>query len=142
MSLRAFVTLLCCVLAAPLQAQTLQLITDDEARLPVMAVKPPSRAITRGPAVKLGSPDAVTVGFPLKVACEPRGGSKIDPASVRVEYLKGPGIDLTERVKAGIRPEGIEIASAAAPAGPHPIRVSVRDSEGRVGTAEFTLLVK
>jgi hypothetical protein len=119
-----------------------QLITADEAKQPAAAQKPASRAITRGPGVKLASPESVSGQFPLKVAFEPRGDSKIDPASVKVELLKGNGIDLTDRLKAGIKPTGIEIASAAAPAGEHPIRVSVRDSEGRIGTAEFKLTVK
>jgi len=131
------------LLAAPAaHAQTVQLITADEAKQPAAASKPASRAITRGPGVKLASPESVSGAFALKVAFEPRGDSKIDPASVKVEYLKGSGIDLTERLKAGIKPNGIEIASAAAPAGEHPIRVSVRDSEGRLGTAEFKLTVK
>jgi hypothetical protein len=119
-----------------------QLITADEAKQPASAAKPASRAITRGPGVKLASPEAVSGQFPLKVAFEPRGDSKIDASSVKVELLKGNGIDLTDRLKAGIKPTGIEIAAAAAPAGEHPIRVSVRDSEGRLGTAEFKLTVK
>jgi hypothetical protein len=123
-------------------AQTVQLITADEARMPAAAGKPASRAITRGPGVKLLSPDSVSGSFALKVAFEPRGSSKIDPASVKVELLKGNGIDLTDRVKAGIKPTGIEIGQAAAPAGEHPIRVTVRDDEGRLGTAEFKLVVK
>lgn len=131
------------LLASPaVFAQTVQLVTADEAKQPAIASKPASRAITRGPGVKLASAESVSGQFPLKVAFEPRGESKIDAASVKVEYLKGSGIDLTERLKAGIKPTGIEIASAAAPAGEHPIRVSVRDSEGRLGTAEFKLTVK
>ena len=123
-------------------SQTLQLIKDDEAKLPAAAAKPASRAITRGPGVKLVSPDSVSGQFPFKIAFEPRGESKIDAASIKVEYLKGSGIDLTERLKPGIRPAGIEIPAAAAPAGEHPIRVTVRDSEGRQGSAEFKLTVK
>jgi len=122
--------------------QTVQLITPDEAKQPAAATKPASRAITRGPGVKLSSSEAVSGAFPLKVGFEPRGDSKIDVASVKVEYLKGNGIDLTERVKAGIKPTGIDMAAVAAPAGEHPIRVTVRDSEGRVGTTEFKLTVK
>ena len=122
--------------------QSVQLITADEAKLPATAAKPPSRAITRGPAVKLVSPESVSGQFPFKIAFEPRGESKIDPASIKVEYLKGSGVDLTERLKPGIKPAGIEIPAAAAPAGEHPIRVSVRDSEGRQGSAEFKLTVK
>ena len=123
-------------------AQTLQLIKDDEAKLPAAAVEPPTRAITRGPAIKLASPESVSGAFPLKITFEPRGESKIDVGSVKVEYLKGSGVDLTERLKAGIKPNGIEIAAAAAPTGQHPIRVTVRDSEGRQGTTEFNLTVK
>ena len=123
-------------------AQALQLIKDDEAKLPAQGAKPPSRAITRGPSVKLASPEAVSGNFPFKIEFTPRGESKIDPNSVKVEYLKGNGVDLTDRLKPGIKPGGIEIPAAAAPAGQHPIRVSVRDSEGRQGTAEFNLTVK
>jgi hypothetical protein len=123
-------------------AQTVQLITEDEARLPA-ASQAPTRAITRGPGVKLVSPGSVgNAAFAFKIAFEPRGGSKIDPASVQVVYLKSPQVDLTSRVKAGISPEGIDLASARAPAGEHPIRISVRDDEGRQNSATFTLVVK
>ncbi|MFY9317060.1 MAG: hypothetical protein WAO95_16075 [Burkholderiales bacterium] len=130
-------------LAAPsVYAQALQLISADEAKQPAAASKPASRAITRGPGVKLASPESVSGNFAFKVAFEPRGESKIDPATVKVEYLKGSGVDLTERLKPSVKPTGIEVAAATAPAGEHPIRVTVRDSEGRLGTAEFKLTVK
>jgi len=122
-------------------AQTVQLVSAEEAKLPTAATKPASRAITRGPGVKLSSPESVSGNFQLKVAFEPRGDSKIDTTTVKVEYLKGAGVDLTDRLKGGIKAGGIEIPAAAAPAGEHPIRVSVRDSEGRLGTAEFKLTV-
>ncbi len=130
------------IATSSLQAQTLQLVTPDEARLPAVAAKPATRAITRGPGVKLATPGSVSGAFPLKVEFAPRGGSKIDPASVKVEYLRGDGVDLTARLKANIKPEGIEVAAAQAPAGEHAFRVSVRDSEGREGKAEFKLTVK
>ena len=123
-------------------AQTVQLITDKEAKLPA-APQAPSRAITRGPGVKLLSPESVAKGaFSLKVAFEPRGGSKIDPGSVEVTYLKNPPVDLTSRVKSAIRPDGIDLASASAPAGDHPIRISVRDDQGRQGSLVINLSVK
>src|SRR5262249_55041242 len=104
--------------------------------------QPPSRAITRGPGVKLASSDSVAGTFAFKVVFEPRGGSKIDPESLKVEYLKDPIVDLTERVKPGLKPDGIELSSVIAPTGEHPIRVTVRDSEGRAGAATFSLRVK
>ena len=126
--------------------QAVQLITAAEAGLkataPDAVANTKSRAITRGPGVKLASSDKVSGNFALKVGFEPRGESKIDLASVKVEYLKGAGIDLTERVKASIKPSGIDISAAAAPAGVHPIRVTVRDTEGRQGSADFKLTVK
>ncbi len=124
------------------QAQALQLVSPEEAKLPAVAAKPATRAITRGPGVKLATPESVSGAFPLKVEFAPRGGSKIDPASVKVEYLRGDGVDLTARLKANIKPEGIEVAAAQVPAGEHAFRVSVRDSEGREGKAEFKLMVK
>ena len=129
-------------LASIAATQTVQLITDKEAKLPA-APQAPSRAITRGPGVKLLSPESVTKGaFPLRVAFEPRGGSKIDPGSVQVTYLKNPPVDLTSRVKSAIRPDGIDLASASAPAGDHPIRISVRDDQGRQGSLVINLSVK
>jgi hypothetical protein len=130
------------MLATSAMAQPVQLITDKEARLPV-APQAASRAITRGPGVKLLSSESVANGvFPLKVVFEPRGGSKIDPGSVEVTYLKNPAVDLTSRVKSGIRTDGIDLASVTAPAGDHPIRISVRDDEGRQGSLVINLSVK
>ena len=123
-------------------AEPIQLITDKEAKLPP-ATQAPARGITRGPGVKLLSPEGVAHGaFPLKVAFEPHGGSKIDPTSVQVIYLKNPTVDLTDRIKSGIRPEGIDLASVIAPGGDHPIRISVRDDEGRQGALVINLSVK
>jgi len=122
--------------------QTVQLITAEEAKQPAATAKPPSRAITRGPGVRLTSPESVSGTFAFRLAFEPRGEAKIDTSSVKVEYLRGPVIDLTGRVKSGIRPTGIDIPAATAPSGEHPIRVTVRDSEGRLGTAEIKLTVK
>jgi hypothetical protein len=128
--------------AGAAQAQALQLVTADEAKLPSFAATSGTRGITRGPGVKLVTPESVSGTFRLKVEFAPHGGTKIDPASVKVEYLRGSGVDLTARLKASIKPEGIEVAAAQAPAGEHAFRVSVRDSEGREGKTEFKLTVK
>jgi hypothetical protein len=123
-------------------AEPVQLITDKEAKLPA-ASQATFRGVTRGPGVKLVSPASMTDGtFPLKVIFEARGGSKIDPNSVQVTYLKNPSVDLTSRVKSGIRPDGIDLAAVTAPGGDHPIRISVKDDEGRQGTLIINLSVK
>lgn len=142
MHARTLAIALLAVLPAVAMAQSIQLVTEDEAKLPA-ASQAASRAITRGPGVKLLTPDSVTRGsFPFKVAFEPRGGSKVDPASVQVTLLKGPVIDLTPRMKGAIRPEGIDLATVSAAAGEHPIRITVRDDEGRQGVALIQLNVK
>jgi hypothetical protein len=126
---------------ASAQAQ-LKLITDEEARLPD-SHQLQTRAITRGPAVRLSSSSEVSAkGFPLKIQFEARGGAKIDVSSVKLEYLKAPIVDLTDRVRPYIKPDGLEIPSALVPIGEHAIRVSLKDGDGRSGTASFSIKVR
>ena len=113
----------------------LQLSTADEAKLPTATGQITSRGVTRGPGIKQvsPSPDAKGLKGPidLKIAFEPRGGSKIEADSVTLTYLKTPAVDLTGRVKSAIKPEGIDLAKASLPPGDHQIRVTVKDNEGR-----------
>ena len=116
-------------------ASAVTLIKDDEARQPAAAGSLATRGITRGPGVKLLSPDPAAGGvkspFNFKVAFEPRGGAKIDPATVSVTYLKATPVDLLPRVKPGLTPGGIDLAGAEVPPGEHQIKITVQDSEGR-----------
>lgn len=112
------------------------LIKPSEARLPAAADIPTAtRAITRGPGVRIVSPDIsaekITSPFPLRIEFEPRGGAKIDPSSVRLTYLRSPNVELADRIKSNVSEKGIELASAEVPPGEHVIRVTVKDSEGR-----------
>ncbi|WP_416243308.1 hypothetical protein ACLSSQ_16825 [Azospira sp. APE16] len=131
------------LLSGPAAAVTL--IKDEEARLPAAAGALVTRGITRGPGVKMLSPDpaagAVKSPFNLKVSFEPRGGARIDPASVSVTYLKATPVDLLPRVKAGLSAGGIELAGAEVPPGEHQIRVTVQDSEGRQSSTVLQLNV-
>ena len=138
--LMAFGTSLLCGLSmGSASAQVIKLISDDEARLP-SAASMSARGVTRGLGVKLLSPEAGKKdGLPLKLSFEPRGSAQIDTASVQVTYLKSPTVDLTPRLKAAIRPEGIDLSAVAMPPGEHSIRVSVKDDEGRLGSAVITL---
>ncbi len=137
-----FLGVLLIALTSGVSAESLQLIKEEEAKLAPMPTKLATRAITRGPGIKMASPENVSGAFPFKVVFEPRGDAKIDRNTIKVEYLKGAGIDLTERLKSGIKSDSIEIPAALAPVGEHPIRVSVTDNEGRQGAAEFKLVVK
>jgi hypothetical protein len=137
----AFVILLMAGTVLPVAAIAADtLITAEEARLPDAPSVPATRGISRGPGVRLSTPDEVAArGFPLQLALEPRGGARIDPDSLKVTYLKQPAVDLTARLKSGLQGNQIALARVAVPAGIHPIRVSVRDSEGREGVLTFLL---
>jgi hypothetical protein len=126
-------------------AAAVTLIKDEEAHLPAAVGGLVTRGITRGPGVKMLSPDPaagpVKSPFNLKVSFEPRGGARIDPASVSVTYLKATPVDLLPRVKAGLSAGGIELAGAEVPPGEHQIRVTVQDSEGRQSSTVLQLNV-
>ena len=120
------------------------LVTEEEAKLP-NAPSLATRGVTRGPGIKLVSPDpaskTVKSPFDLKVGFEARGGAKIDPASIKVFYMKTPLIDLTDRIKDGIKDDGIDFAKTEMPTGEHNLRFTVKDSEGRSTSSVMTLNV-
>lgn len=125
------------VIAAPL-------ITAKEAAMPPAAGTLATRGISRGPAIKLASPEAdtpVAAPFDFKVNFEARGDAKIDPSSVKVVYMKSPFVDLTPRLKSAISANGIDFAKADVPPGTHTIRVTVKDSEGRETNSVMNLVV-
>lgn len=143
---RHVLCLLCLLLLTTgAEAQVLQLITEDEAHLPVAqeTKEEVTRAITRGPGISLASAELVERdGFPLRIVFEPRGGIAIDPESVRILYLKNPAVDLTERLKGQIHPDGVEVPTATAPTGEHPLQVTVRDKNGRQSVKKIKLVVR
>lgn len=138
----ALATLLFFVL--PVSAQKLTLITAAEAALPPTNGAMATRGISRGPGVKLVSPEAdtpVKAPFNLKYSFEGRGGEKIDPASVKVVYMKSPFVDLTPRLQSAISANGIDVPQADVPPGEHQLRVTVKDSAGRETNSTLTIVV-
>lgn len=120
-------------------AGQVRLVTPEEAALPTASIAT-TRAITRGPGVKLVSPPEVLgSGFLFRVQFERRGGTVINMDTVRVEYLKEPVIDLTDRVKTSLRAELLEVPVAALPTGEHHFRISVKDVDGRQGFGLISL---
>ena len=119
---------------APAAWAQMQLVTEEEARLPD-AGNLLTRAITRGPAVRLASAAEVNAAsFPLEIRLEARGGARIEASSIKVEYLKNPVIDLTGRLASMVRDNVIAAPAVKVPPGLHRLRVSVQDSEGRAGS--------
>jgi hypothetical protein len=120
------------------------LISAKEAALPPAASAVATRGISRGPVIKLASPEAntpVAAPFDFKVNFEPRGDAKINPSSVKVVYMKSPFVDLTPRLKNAISASGIDFVKADVPPGTHTIRVTVKDTEGRETNSVLNLVV-
>ena len=120
------------------------LITDDEARLPPPkgAISANTRGILRGPKVEVISPnEAAHSPLRLLLKFESFGGARIDIESVKVLYLRTPNVDLTARVKPFIQADGIDMPDAELPPGEYLVRVDVKDSEGRPGSASFMLRI-
>lgn len=124
--------------------QATQLITEEEAKLPPPkgAIAAERRGILRGPKVEvISSGNVVSSPMRLQVKFESFGGAKIDPETVKVIFLRTPNVDLTPRVKPFIQPDGINMQDAELPPGEYMVRVDIKDSDGRPGTASFTLKV-
>jgi hypothetical protein len=120
------------------------LITAEEAALPPPkgAIATERRGITRGPKVDVvTSSGQLRSPMRLHLKFEPYGGAKIDPDSVKVTYLRTPNVDLTPRVKSFVLPTGIDMPEVELPAGEHMVRVDIKDTDGRIGTASFVLKV-
>jgi hypothetical protein len=86
--------------------------------------------------------DVNAKSFAFKLMLEPRGGASLNTSTLRVEYLKQPSIDLTPRVQSGLVGNTLEMTNLTVPLGEHPLRVSIRDSEGREGSTLIHLSAK
>lgn len=132
-------------LAWPGAAVAQTLITEAEAKLPPSTdVGMTTRGLSRGPGVEQVSPDpdrGVQSPLPLKVKFVARNNVAIDPESVKVTYLKAQNVDLTERIKKYMTPEGIDMAKAEIPPGTHHLRINLKDNNGRTSTATIKLTV-
>ena len=127
------------------QAHAVQLISPKEAQQPAASGALNTRGIARGPGIRVTSPDPAAADvkspFDLKVQFESRGGNKIDPAAVKVTYLKANAVDLTPRLKGAINETGIDLSKAEVPPGEHAIKITVKDVEGRETSTVLNLNV-
>jgi len=120
------------------------LITRKEAALPpastAKTIATSTRGITRRPSLVLISPVASVISpFTLKIGFRTYGGSTIRPRSFKAAYLKNPNVDLTARIMPYVTATGVKMEGAEAPPGHHQIVFKIEDSDGREGTAVFTL---
>jgi hypothetical protein len=104
-----------------------------------------TRGLTRGPRIEQISPDPRGKGakspFPFEIKFVAHNDTTVDPASVKVTYLKTPTVDLTARLKGHITPNGIDMNDAEVPPGTHLLRIDVVDSQGRAGHAIVKLSI-
>lgn len=121
------------------------LITKAEAAAPTPGrMAGATRGLTRGPGIEQLSPNPVqrvASPFAFKVKFVIRNDVPVDPASVKLTYMKAKPIDLTERIKAHITPGGIAMSEAEVPPGTHILRLDVTDMQGRNGSAIIKLNV-
>jgi len=120
------------------------LIKPEEAALPppTASITLTTRALTRKPEVVLTSPEAsVSSPFNLQLKFAAHGGSKINPHTFQLIYLRTPNVDLTARVKPYITADGLNMVGAEAPPGQHMIKATISDSDEREGSAVFILNV-
>ena len=122
------------------------LITEAEANLPApVDVSLTTRGLTRGPLVEqiMPDPDAAPVKspLPLKIKFQTRNNVPIDKDSVKLTYVRTPGVDLTSRIKAYIGDDGIDMKLAEVPPGNHVIRIELKDQQGRTSSTTIKLSV-
>jgi hypothetical protein len=125
-------------------ASAIELITEDEAKLPAAPKVSTRGGITRGPGIKVVSPNPdaqVKSPFAMKVDFQPHGGARIDAGSVKVTYLRKPAVDLTPRLKSAISESGISLTNAQVPAGTHDLKIDVTDADGRTRSETVTFTV-
>jgi hypothetical protein len=125
------------------------LITPEEAAMA------PAADVTRG-IVEIERED-VSVG-PVIDVVEPSNGSRlpmpvqvlihfapfsepIDLASLKVVLIKFITIDITDRIRPYVTPEGIQVKEAKIPPGKHRVRITLADRAGTISTKEVSFEV-
>lgn len=116
------------------------LVTEEEAAASRAAREPPAMRVLPvpgAPRIEVLAPDLaapVPTPTPIRIRFEPSSPATIRPESFRVRYgtLR---LDITGRITAAsqVTAQGIDVAQATLPKGPHRLFVEVQDSMGRTG---------
>lgn len=122
-----------------------ELITEQEASLPPATnIEQPTRGLTRGPTIEqvLPDPEKQTPG-PINVQIKFRtyNSVPIDLGTIKATYMRFPNIDLTEKFKKYVTSEGFTMKNMDVPAGNHSIRIDIKDTQGREGSAIIKMIV-
>jgi hypothetical protein len=99
-----------------------------------------------GPTIEIASPtnNATYEGsFPIKVDFRPGPkGYEVDIESLKLEYKKAWGIDITDRVREFITGTGIDVENSELPKGRHTVEIEIADIESNLSRRIFTVTVK
>ncbi len=109
------------------------LITPEEAQLPADNSRLRTgieRALDIIPVYPAPKSAAIQSPFNFRVKFRAHGNAQIDLDSLVIVYKKVPAIDLTERVRPFVQPDGINMPNAEVPPGAHRILILLRDSVG------------
>lgn len=128
---------------------TLQLVSQSELdALPIDTVVAWSRSPTspEGPQIEIASPvhNATYEGpFPIKVAFLPGPkGYEVDIDTLKLEYKKAWGIDITDRVRDFVTGTVIDVKESELPRGRHTVEIEISDVKKNLSRQIFTVTVK
>lgn len=96
-----------------------------------------------GPEIQILSPPIDTPNpSPLKITIRfnPRK-APIDLSSFKVTLVKWINIDLTDRLREYVTPDGIDVEKAELPAGEHLVRLTLADQNGALTVKQVKLIV-
>ena len=144
-----------CVMSLLCLAATGTAGTGDWLITPEEAAMAPAPEVKRG-LVEVGRED-ITAG-PVIDVVEPLNGSRepmpvqvlirftpmsepVDLASLKVTLVKFNQIDITDRIRPYVTPDGIQVKEAKIPAGKHRVRISLADRTGAVSVREVAFEV-
>lgn len=99
-----------------------------------------------GPIIKIESPihNGTYEGpFPILVEFTPGPkGYEVDISSLKLEYKKAWGIDITDRVSEFITGTKIDVKESELPTGRHTIEIEIADTAKNISRQIFTVTVK
>lgn len=99
-----------------------------------------------GPKIAIASPthNGTYAGpFPIKVDFLPGPkGYEVDISTLKLEYKKAWGIDITDRVRDYIDGTQIDLAESELPTGRHTVEIEIADVKDNLSRQIFTVIVK
>ena len=99
-----------------------------------------------GPTIQISSPthNATYTGpFPIKVQFLPGPkGHEVDITTLKLEYKKAWGIDITDRVRDFVTGTVIDVKESELPTGRHTVEIEISDVADNMSRQIFTIIIK